>query len=54
MKLREEVKGVLGAILLYVIVILGIVLINARLGEIQNKSVAAETTTQNTNANLNS
>ena len=32
MKLREEVKGVLGIALLYLIVLLGIVLVNARLG----------------------
>lgn len=52
MKLREEVKGVLGIVLLYVIVLLGIVLINARLG--QQKSVDVETPTQYTNVNLNS
>lgn len=52
MKLREEVKGVLGIVLLYVIVLLGIVLINARLGE--QKSADTEVPTQNTNVNLNS
>ena len=51
MKLREEVKGVLGIGLLYLIAIVGIVLINARLGAMQNKSVDAETPTQYTNVN---
>lgn len=32
LRLREEVKGVLGIILLYAIILLGIVLVNARLG----------------------
>ena len=54
MKLREEVKGVLGIALLYLIGIIGIVLINARLGEMQNKSVDTEVPTQITNTNLNS
>ena len=54
MKLREEVKGVLGVIALYLIVILGIVLLNQRLGDLQNKSVDVETPTQYTNTNLNS
>ena len=54
MKLREEVKGVFGVVLLYLIVIIGIVLINARLGSIQNKSVDTEVPTQYTNTNLNS
>lgn len=48
MKLREEVKGVFGVILLYLIVILGIVLINARIGEMQNKNAVAETTATQT------
>lgn len=53
MKLREEVKGVLGVALLYLIGIIGIVLINARLGEMQ-KNVDTEVPTQITNTNLNS
>lgn len=51
MKLREEVKGVLGIALLYLIVLLGIVLVNARLGE--QKSVDTEVPTQYTNVNKN-
>lgn len=45
--MKEKTKDILGVILLYAIVIIGIVLINARLGE-QNKSAVAETTTQYT------
>lgn len=48
MKLREEVKGVLGIALLYLIVLVGIVLINARLGEMQNNNAVAETTATQT------
>jgi len=43
---KEKVQGILGIILLYAIVLIGIVLVNARLGEMQNKSAVAETTTQ--------
>ena len=53
MKLREEVKGVLGIALLYLIVLIGIVLVNARLGEMQ-KNVDTEVPTHYTNTNLNS
>lgn len=46
MKLKESAKGVLGIILLYLIVIIGIVLINARLGSMQEKAVAETTASQ--------
>lgn len=46
MKLKESVKGVLGIILLYLIALAGIVLLNARLGEMQNKAVAETTASQ--------
>jgi len=52
MKLREEVKGVLGVISLFVIAFIGVVLLNVRLGE--QKSVDTEVPTQHTNVNLNS
>ena len=48
MKLKESVKNVLGVVLFYGIIVLGVVLLNARLGEMQNKSAVAETTTQYT------
>lgn len=52
MKLKEEVKGVLGVISLFVIALIGVVLLNIRLGE--QKSVDTEVPTQHTNVNLNS
>lgn len=52
MKLREEVKGVLGIISLFVIALIGVVLLNIRLGN--QKSVDVETPTQYTNVNFNS
>ena len=51
MKLKENVKGVLGVVLFYTIIFLGVVLVNARLGELQNKSVDTEVPTQYTNVN---
>lgn len=38
-------KDILGIILFYAIIVLGVVLLNARLGEMQNKSAVDETTT---------
>ena len=43
MKLKDSVKGVLGVILFYLIIILGVIMVNARLEQIKN--VEAETTT---------
>lgn len=51
MKLKESVKGFIGVCMFYTIIFLGIVLINARLGEIQNKSADTEVSTQYTNVN---
>lgn len=51
MKSKENVKGVLGVVLFYTIIVLGVVLVNARLGELQNKSVDTEVPTQYTNVN---
>jgi hypothetical protein len=47
MRLREEVKGVLGIVLFYLVIIVGIILLinNAQ------KSVDAETSTPHTNVN---
>lgn len=52
MKLREEVKGVLGVIVLFIIALIGVVLLNQRLGN--QKSVDTEVPTQYTNTYLNS
>lgn len=43
MKLKDSVKGVLGVILFYLIIILGVIMVNARLEQIKN--VEAEATT---------
>lgn len=43
MKLKESVKGVIGIILFYLIIILGVIMLNARLEQIKN--VEAEATT---------
>ena len=50
MKLREEVKGVLGIIALFIIALVGVILLNQRL----EKSVDTEVPTQYTNTYLNS
>lgn len=46
MKLKESVKGVLGIIALFVIALLGVILLNLRLGEMQEKAVAETTAPQ--------
>jgi len=51
MKLKESVKDVLGVVLFYLVLILGIILLSNQ-SDLNKKSAAAETTTQNTYVNL--
>lgn len=51
MKLKESVKDVLGIILFYGVVILGIVLLSSQ-SDLNKKNAVAETTTRNTYVNL--
>ena len=48
MKLKDSVKGVLGVILLYLIIVVGVILVNARLEQIEN-TVTGVTVNTNTN-----
>lgn len=51
MKSKESVKDVLGVVLFYLILILGIILLSNQ-SDLNKKSAAAETTTRNTYVNL--
>lgn len=48
MKLKDSVKGVLGVILLYLIIVVGVILVNARFEQIEN-TVTGVTVNTNTN-----
>lgn len=53
MKLKESVKGALGIILFYLVIIVGMFLLSSQ-SDMNTKSVDAETPTQYANVNLNS
>ena len=48
MKVKDSVQGVLGVILLYLIIVVGVILVNARLEQIEN-TVTGVTVNTNTN-----
>lgn len=53
MKSKESVKGVLGVVLFYLVIIVGMFLLSSQ-SDMNTKSVDTEVPTQNTNVNLNS